>query len=249
MRVWLEEQEITGLCVQAVVDKNIDGAGAEARLRLVCAPENGALPRINPACGQWIVLTEAGETVFSGGVERISFDASARMLTAECFDPASTLATRKIVGGYEGMPEEIAKRLCRECGLETGQVDAYPEKRYLASAGVKSAFQIIRAAYDGQCVTDYENGRLNIFLRGEIGRTPEMGRLRGLTARNAFSEETGEAIREARATFAGNVEARCGQAIRIDRPTLGVYGAYLVTQVRKKWEKGLMTTELGLVSI
>ena len=99
MRVWLDDKEITGLCTRTVIDKSIDGAGAEGEVTLVCAPMDSRLPRLDPACGQWVSLREEGETLFSGRVERVSYDAAALSLTLLCFDPASRRFTRP--GGPE----------------------------------------------------------------------------------------------------------------------------------------------------
>ena len=64
MRVWLEEREITGLCIRVTVEKSVEAAGASCEVLLVCAPMDSRLPRLDPACGQWIAVTEERETLF-----------------------------------------------------------------------------------------------------------------------------------------------------------------------------------------
>ena len=57
MRVWLDDTEITGLCTRVTVDKEAAAAGAEAEVVLVCAPMDSRLPRLDPACGQWLAVS------------------------------------------------------------------------------------------------------------------------------------------------------------------------------------------------
>ena len=76
----------------------------------------------------------------------------------------------------------------------------------------------------------------------------QSGRLCGLTAGNTEDAE-GNVIRQARLTVTGRSTVRCGEILEPDKPMMGVFGIYQVTQVRQKWEKGLVTTELGMVSV
>lgn len=55
--------------------------------------------------------------------------------------------------------------------------------------------------------------------------------------------------RQARLIFTGRSAVKCGQIVTPDKPLMGVYGDYLVTQVVLRWEKGLVTTELGVESL
>ena len=55
--------------------------------------------------------------------------------------------------------------------------------------------------------------------------------------------------RQARLVFTGRSPLKCGQIVALDKPLMGVYGDYLVTQVLWQQEKGLITTELGVTSL
>ncbi len=298
MRVWLEDQEITGLCIQTVIDKDIDGAGAQGEVTLVCAPMDSRLPRLHPACGQWVVIREAekaGEELFSGRVERVSYDAGALALTLLCFDPASLLAKNQCRGPYQGTPQEIAAQLCRECGLQPGEIwpgDGQPVK--LAAVCGRTAFRAIQSLYERPCMVEYQAGRVIVEPRGNSRAVIGGGRLIGLTSRNSMEQVftrvqvygggkmmaqaddfAGQnqyglrqkteylsriypdaesqaqaglagASRQARLALTGRSPVRCGQLVTLDKPLMGVYGAYMVTQVTWRCRDGQTTTELGV---
>ncbi|MBR5390973.1 MAG: hypothetical protein IK141_06740 [Clostridia bacterium] len=248
MRVWLEDNEITGLCTRVIVDKNMDAAGAEARVRAVCAPEDSKLPRIEPNCGDRLTVEDEGTVVFFGRAENVRYDASALLLEIECLDPAARLTKSECRSAYRGTAAEITRQICRECGLETGTVwENGAETRLPACAG-RSAFHAIRRLYDGACVVDFENGAVVVRPKGLCRGRLQSGRLYGLSARNVESA-AGGVVREARLTVTGKSTVRCGEIVEPDKPMMGVYGTYQVAQVRQKWEKGLATTELGMVSV
>ena len=298
MRVWLDDKEITGLCTRTVIDKSIDGAGAEGEVTLVCAPMDSRLPRLDPACGQWVSLREEGETLFSGRVERVSYDAAALSLTLLCFDPASLLAKNHCRGPYTGTPQAITRQLCRECGLEPGEIWAGDGKTVqLGATCGRSCYRAICNLYDDRCVLEYREGKVHLYPKGASRAVLESGRLVGLTARNTAEEavtrvqvysggklaceytdraaveqlglrgstqylsleyETAEqqakaaiagVSRQARLTLTGRSPVKCGQVVRLDKPLMGVYGDYLVTQVVWQREKGLTTTQLGVMSL
>lgn len=301
MRVWLEEQEITGLCLQTVIDKDIDGAGAQGEITLLCAPLDSRLPRLDPACGQWVVIrerAEEGEELFSGRVERVSYDAAALTLTLLCFDPASLLAKNQCRGPYQGTPAQIAARLCGECGLRPGLLwEGDGQQVRLAAASGRTAFRMIRSLYQQNCVVEYREGAVNILPPGESRAVIRRGRLIGLTSRNsmedcytrvrvygggqmraevndiegqsrygvrqkteylslAYPDAESQAkaglrgiSRQARLTITGRSQVRCGQKVALDKPLMGVYGDYLVTQVTWKCKGGLTTTQLGVESL
>lgn len=298
MRVWLEQQEITGLCLQTVIDKEADSAGAEAEITLVCAPMDSRLPRLDPACGQQVRVMQGGESLFSGRVERVSYDAAALRLTLLCYDPAALLAKYQGRGPYEGTPDAIVRDLCRECGLEPGEIwkgDGQPVK--LTAACGRSAFRAIRNLYDDRCVVEFREEKVWVSPKGALQAVLESGRLVGLTARNTAEDAItrvvvysgGKAVaqaedqegmarlglrqrtehlsplfpdaktqakaglmgvaRQARFTLTGRSPVRCGQIIRLDKPLMGVYGDYLVTQVTWRCQQGMTTTELGVSSL
>ncbi len=247
MRIWLEEQEVTGLCVQGITEKNSGGAAAEGRFRFVCAPENGALPRINPACGQWIVVKEGDKILFSGEADKVRYDAGSRMVTVECFDPAIRLARYFPEGSFSGTPEEIVGRMCAQCGLTPGKLAAGEGRVSLYCAGERSAFSYIKSLYGGAAVADYENGRLNLRLLGEEEAETGDRTVVALTAGNARTEDG--VRREAVVTVIGETSVRCGQRICMERPQLGVWGDYIIARLKRTWEKGRTTVTIGLVSV
>ena len=298
MRVWLEEREITGLCTRVTVEKELEAAGAACEVLLVCAPLDSRLPRLDPACGQWVVVREEQETLFSGRVERVSYEAAAMQLRLLCYDPASLLAKNQCRGPYSGTPAQITQQLCRECGLEPGDIwqsDGQPVQ--LGAVCGRGVYRTICNLYDDQCVVDYRNGKVQVYPRGQSRAVLESGRLVGLTARNDSQETVnrvrvyrkgmleGEAVdqdsmdrlglrsrdeylslqyedaqqqaqtqlqgvsRQARLVFTGRSPVKCGQIVTLDKPLMGVYGDYLVTQVLWQQEKGPVTTELGVTSL
>ena len=298
MRVWLEQQEITGLCLQVVIAKEADSAGAEAEITLVCAPMDSRLPRLDPACGQQVRVMQEGEILFFGRVERVSYDAAALRLTLLCYDPAALLAKYQGRGPYEGTPDAIVRALCRECGLESGEIwagDGQPVK--LTAACGRSAFRAIRNLYDDRCVVAFREGKVCVSPKGAVQTVLESGQLISLTARFTAEEAVTRVVvysggkpvaqaedkdglaqlglrqrtehlsplfpkakaqaaaglkalaRQARLTLTGRCSVQCGQIVRLDKPLMGVYGDYLVTEVIWRCQQGLTTTELGVSSL
>lgn len=298
MRVWLEEREITGLCTRVTVEKSVEAAGASCEVLLVCAPMDSRLPRLDPACGQWIAVTEERETLFSGRIERVSYDAAALRLSLLCYDPAGLLVKNHCRGPYSGTPEAITRQLCRECGLEPGEIwSGDGQTVQLGRVCGRVVYRTICNLYDDGCVVDYRDGKVQVYPKGQSRAVLESGRLVGLTARNDSQEvvnrvrvyrkgmldaesadqtsiqrlglrsrdvylslqyEDGQqqaqaglmgVSRQARLVFTGRSPVKCGQIVALDKPLMGVYGDYLVTQVLWQQEKGLITTELGVTSL
>lgn len=298
MRVWLDGQEITGLCTGTVVEKTLEGAGAQAEIGLVCAPMDTRLPRLDPACGQQVEVRQGDEILFSGSVERVSYDAAALELTVLAFDPVSLLAKNHCRGPYRGTPAQITRTLCEECGIAVGELwPGHGQELQLGAACGRSSFRTICNLYDDQCVLNWRDGKLEIYPRGAARAVLESGRLVDLTARNTCEEtitqvavysggkvaalatdsaaaaryglrrrneylslqhETAEAqakaglrgvSRQARLTLTGRSPVKCGQIVTLDKPLMGVYGDYLVERVAWQCKGGLVTTQLGVVSL
>ncbi|MBR4991759.1 MAG: hypothetical protein IKY86_02055 [Clostridia bacterium] len=189
MRVWLDGQEITGLCTCISVEKTLAGAGAEAEIRLMCAPMDTRLPRLDPACGQTVEVRQANDTLFSGRVERVSYDAAALELTLLAFDPVSLLAKNHCRGPYRGTPQQIVRSLCAECGLKVGTLwVGHGQEIRLGAACGRSVFRTIRNLYDDKCVLDWQDGGLEIYPKGDSRAVLDSGRLVDLTARNTCEE-------------------------------------------------------------
>ncbi len=189
MRAFLEGKEITGLCTGIEVERNLESAGAEARLTLVCAPMDSSLPRLDPACGQWVTVEQDGEGLFSGRVERVSYDAAALELDILAFDPASLLAKNQCRGPYAGRAEDIVRQLCALCGLECGTVPAGDgQVLRLEPVYGRTAFRAIRSLYGDQCVTGWRDGKVQVQPVGQRRAVLESGRLTALVARNTVEE-------------------------------------------------------------
>lgn len=298
MKVWLEDTEITGLCTRVTVDKEVAAAGAEAEVVLVCAPADSRLPRLDPACGQWVHIRQEEELLFTGRVEQVSYDAARLSLTLLCYDPASLLAKNHCRGPYTGTPAQITRQLCQLCGLEPGEIwEGDGRSVQLTAACGRSCYRTIRSLYDEACVVEYSGGRVNVYPLGGRQAVVTSGALVGLTARNTAREavtrvrvysggqlaaqctdeqgllqlglrsrdeylslqypsarEQAQAglrreARQARLTLTGRSPVKCGQLVALDKPLMGVYGTYLVTQVTWRCEQGLVTTELGVESL
>lgn len=216
MRVWLDGQEITGLCIGTTVEKTLEGAGAEAEIRLVCAPMDTRLPRLDPACGQWLEVRQGGETLFSGRVERVSYNAAALELTLLAFDSVSLLAKNHCRGPYRGTPQQITRTLCAECGLETGELwVGHGRELTLGAACGRSVFRTICNLYDDQCVLEWRNGKLEVYPKGVSRAVLESGRLVDLTARNTCEEAVTQV-----AVYSGGREA----ALATDQAGVRKYG-------------------------
>lgn len=298
MRLWLNEQEVTGLCTRAVVEKSLDGAGASGEFQLVCAPADSRLPRLDPDCGQWVRAEDGGELLFSGRVEQVSYMAESLQLTLLCYDPVSLLAKNHGRGPYRGAPAEITRQLCRECGLEPGDIwEGDGEEVQLVAACERSCYRMVCNLYEDRCLLEYREGKVHLSPWGNSRAVVESGRLIALTARNtaadsvtrvqvygggklvaeavdeqtearlgrrcrteylSLGKETAEIqaqagltgiARQARLTLAGRSLVKCGQLVTLDKPLMGVYGEYLVRQVCWRWERGRVTTELGVESL
>lgn len=186
MRVWLEEQEITGLCTAVTVDKNIDAAGAVGEIRVICIPEAAVLPAVDPACGQWITVKDGTETVFSGRTESVRFDAARRTLILRGYDPAGLLARCQVFGPYRGTPADIAAAVIRDCGLEPGTVwNGGGEQTFLAGMCGVSAFRALCGLYPEGCVTACEDGRIHVLPRGSERKTLNSAGIVSIVSRNS----------------------------------------------------------------
>ncbi len=216
MRVWMDGVEITGLCTDVEVEKNIEGAGAECRAALVCAPMDSSLPRLDPACGQWLAVEDEGVSLFSGRVERVSYDAGALELTVLAFDPANLLAKNHCRGPYTGTPADITRQLCALCGLEAGEVWAGDgqEVRLGAACG-RSVYRTICNLYDDLAVTEWREGKVQVYPAGGSRAVLESGRLVELTARNTCEDSVNQVAVYRKGQVA---------AVATDEVAVGLYG-------------------------
>lgn len=190
MKVFLAGKEITGLCVQVILEKDQDAAGMEARIYAMCAPEEaGQLPRLNPTCGEEVSVWEEETQLFFGRVEHIYYDAKTLKLRLQCFDPAALLCRCECYGPLEGTPEEIAAALCRECGLEPGSMaEGDGKRRRLNALCGRSAYRAIRQVYGDGYVLEYAEGKVCIFQVGAERALPETGKLLSLIAQSSAED-------------------------------------------------------------
>lgn len=227
MRVWLDGQEITGLCIGTTVEKTLEGAGAEAEIRLVCAPMDARLPRLDPACGQWLEVRQGGENLFSGRVERVSYNAAALELMLLAFDPVSLLAKNHCRGPYRGTPQQITRMLCAECGLATGDLWVGDgQEIQLGAACGRSVFRTICNLYNDQCVVEWRDGRVEVYPKGVSRAVLESGRLVDLTARNTSEE----AVTQVAVYSGGKIAALATDQAGLDKYGLRRRNEYLSLQ-------------------
>ena len=189
MRVWLEDTEVTGLWTRVTVDREVTAAGAEAQVTLVCAPMDSRLPRLDPACGQWVRVRQAEELLFTGRVEQVRYDAARLALTLLCFDPASLLAKNHCRGPYSGTPARITRQLCALCGLEPGDIwEDDGQTVQLGAAFGRNCYRVIRNLYHDRCTVEYRNGQVHVYPLGAEETVLSGGQLVGLTACNSGQE-------------------------------------------------------------
>ncbi len=216
MRVWLEESEITGLCTGISVESNLESAGKEAEITLVCAPMDSSLPRLDPACGQDVTVKEGEQVLFSGKAERVSYDAASLKLTLLAFDKGSLLAKNHCRGSYYGIPEDVTRQLCGECGLECGTVWPGDGKWvWLDQVSGRSVFRAIRSIYGSRCAVRWEEGKVSLYPVGQSRAVLESGRLVELDARNTVEDSVNQMI-----VFSKGMEV----ARATDEPGAAAYG-------------------------
>lgn len=158
--------DITGMTVSCRVDRSISAAGAQASVTVIYSVTDIYMPRINPACGDDVVIKDGDSVIFDGIVERLEFSAGSLAVTMICFDKASLLAKNEIYATFSGSPGNIAAKVCGLLGLTAGQIWQKPGSVYIPAGCAASAYSIIRTAYDGKCVTMWNGGKLDILEPG-----------------------------------------------------------------------------------
>lgn len=115
--------------------------------------------------------------------------------------------------------------------------------RNSAAGAVNRALVCARGGIAGQW--EDRAGRLELGLRQKT---------LGLEAGELSPEEQAKAAirgiaREGRIVLAGRSGVRCGQTVELDKPGMGLFGRYLVSETRWVCDRGKETTEMGLVSV
>ena len=115
--------------------------------------------------------------------------------------------------------------------------------RNSAAGAVNQALVCARGGIAGQW--EDRAGRLELGLRQKT---------LGLEAGELSPEEQAKAAirdiaREGRIVLAGRSGVRCGQTVELDKPGMGLFGRYLVSETRWVCDRGKETTEMGLVSV
>lgn len=98
-----------------------------------------------------------------------------------------------------------------------------------------------------RCVTLRRNGSVAAQTQnpGDIAAYGQFQRVRLLSGEVPAERLQGRTM-SARVTALGDLALRCGVTVRADRPEWGLEGAYAVTAVEHRWEKGLFTTAVSL---
>lgn len=162
MNIYYGGMDITALVTEATIDRSISMAGAEARITAVYAPMDRFLPKINPACGGAVTVCADGETLFSGAVERVSYDAESLLLHMVCMERSSLLAKNEICGPLSGTAPEIARAVLLKVGLAEGTLWNQTGQVYLPPSCGRRCFSAIMAAYGGECFTEMQNGAVSV---------------------------------------------------------------------------------------
>lgn len=185
IQVFYKGIEITGITTACRMEKSISAAGAQAQVTAICTPLDVFMPKINPACGNEIIIRSQDEVMFAGTIERLSFSSDALTVTMVCFDKASALAKNELYGSFSGTAASVAQRVCHKLGLPTGGLWQKPGQVFIPAGCAMSCHSIIRQAYDGRCVILWQDDRLSILEPGAHTATMPAGALLGAVARHS----------------------------------------------------------------
>lgn len=233
----------------------LDGAGEEVFLGAVQAVTRNAETVTVLACDRGLYLT-ANELsgVFAGSPEGICRAVAMRLSL-----PVGTLEVpsgwKRLVAGAGVRAFDILRQAVgdgREISLSNGAltVTAAGQERFLigeetvlASRGTADAREMVnrcavidrRGAEAGTAQNAEDIARFGLRQRvlGKSGDAPAQAQdgLRGRTLRGEL-------------TVRGDLKYRCGALVELHRRDWGMDGAYPLTAVKHRWERGLFTTEL-----
>ena len=196
MRVYINGTEVTSVVTEVLLDRSLEMAGAELRLRAVCAPQDRFLPKLNPGWGDAATVRYEGAALFSGRVQRVRYDAERLTLELVCLEQTALLARNEVYGPLEGAPAQVARTLIAAAGLRSGTLWAKGGTVRLPPTCRRSCLAGIRAAYGGQCFTEERDGAVDVLRPGDRRYTLRGGQLLGLRAENSVEDlVTGAEVR------------------------------------------------------
>lgn len=195
IRVMWKETDVSRLMTLVTVEQTLTGAGKEARLQGIYAPDRPAFALLNPLCGDPVTVEAKGVLLFSGSVERVEWDSEGLLLTLICFEPSALLAKNEAYRAFSGSPKEVAAQLCRLCGLPLHRGWDKPGRVFLPPARGYSLLQLLRQAYGNDCVLHWQPEGLTIAQAGkEAFLLPEDGILSLSAAHDCQRTVTGAAV-------------------------------------------------------
>jgi len=235
------------------LEKSRGDAAATLTAVLLTAAADRYFPKENLALGDAVrLLDDAGEEVFLGAVQAVSRNVETVTLVA-C-DRGLYLTANELSGVFAGSPEGICRAVAMRLSLPVGTLEVPAGwKRLVAGAGVR-AFDILRQAVGEEREISIQNGALTVTAAGrerfliaeDIARFGLRQRVLGKSGDAAAQAAAGLRGRTLRGelTVRGDLKYRCGALVELHRKEFGLDGAYPLTAVKHRWERGLFTTEL-----
>lgn len=203
------------------LEKSRGDAAATLTAVLLTAAADRYFPKESLALGDAVrLLGDAGEEVFLGAVQAVSRNVETVTLIA-C-DRGLYLTANELSGVFAGSPEGICRAVAMRLSLPVGTLEV--------PAGWK---RLVADAATAQNTTDLARFGLRQRVLGKSGdaAAQAQGGLRGRILRGEL-------------TVRGDLRYRCGAMVELHRKEFGLDGAYPLTAVKHRWERGLFTTEL-----
>ena len=220
------------------LEKSRGDAAATLTAVLLTAAADRYFPKESLAFGDAVrLLGDAGEEVFLGAVQAVSRNVETVTLIA-C-DRGLYLTANELSGVFAGSPEGICRAVAMRLSLPVGTLEVPAGwKRLVAGAGVR-AFDILRQAVG-------EEREISIQNTTDLARFGLRQRVLGKSGDAAAQAQNGLRGRILRGelTVRGDLRYRCGAMVELHRKEFGLDGAYPLTAVKHRWERGLFTTEL-----
>lgn len=112
---------------------------------------NFVVPGPIPEVGDALALHYNGDLLFRGMVMFV--DVAIDGVSCEAMDNGVYLANNYTYKEYEGTPQEIARKVCKEFGVSVGSLASKSGSTTVTSTGNLSAFSVIEQAYEGERFT------------------------------------------------------------------------------------------------
>lgn len=106
--------------------------------------------------GEKVAAYLDGTQFFYGIILNVPSVANAQTMNIKCVDFGIYLSKNKTYKVYSGTAREIAKEVCNEFGIATGSLASKSGQRKITSTGDKSAYDVIREAYEEENAVDRE---------------------------------------------------------------------------------------------